>query len=251
MVLKMEQEAQRNKMGYDYLKFRELYHGDIKQISWKAPKVQTGDGSLYRISQERTLTDAESQAEFLYFRKYKTSPSIKNAFEYLKKQARILNSENEEFIEQRLSEVKKRKSDDKFLEECFKKMDLYPEENRSYNSMRSIIFTGWHSLAGKYASDSLKTKQRQIEKDQRTYSWNKSTIVRDIVGGVSVEDFDVPQEMTNIEANNYRWNVSDAIDGRNVYPTPYDYKVTEETEISDEIAKLYEKSRNIKLPVEG
>lgn len=241
-------------MKNDYLEVYALYHGDVKIVSWKAPRLQTGDGSLYRLSMDRTLTDEQSKIEFDYYIKNRTNGSIKNAFEYLKRQTAVLNKETQEVRDLRFTEVKKLKSNEKFLEECFKRMDSYQEERRSYNTMNSIVFGSWNAMYDKYSSDSLKEKRRQLEKDSDTYQWNLEIIIRDIVGESIIHhcsECSKPVDLSIESVQSYGWNVRSAIDGRLAYSGMFMYKKSEETEISDEISKAYEKSRNIKLPLEG
>lgn len=240
-------------MGNDYLKHYALCHSEVKNISWKAPRIQTGDGSLFQISLDRTLTDDQSKAEYDYYVKSKTNVSIKNAFEYLKKQAAILNSESKEIKDLRLLETKKLKSNEKFLDECFKRMDSYSENSRTYNVMRSMIFGDWNSVSDKYSSDSLKKKIRQLEKDTNTYWWNLDMICRDIVGDSLAHSCSecFPESPSMNGQSSYSWAVRSAIDGRIAYLDFYIYKQAEETEVSDEIASAYEKSRNVKLPLKG
>ena len=239
----------------DYLVHHALSHGEIKINSWKAPRVQTGDGSLYKLNFDRTMTDEDSLNEYNYYLKNKTNASIQNALAYLKKQAGVLSAESRAVSDLRLKEIKKIKSDEKFLEECFKRMDELSEDSKSYSAMRSIIFGGWRALSDKYSSDILKDNQRQLEKDSRTYYWNTNVIINDILGDSIRHSCDVcePKRQNDIVhlQNEYRWNIGSLLDGQKYYPSMYDYNITEETKISDEIARLYEKSRNIKLPLAG
>lgn len=234
----------------DYLKFCEIRHSEPKQNSWRPPKVQTGDGSLYKIDYNRTLTDDDSKLEYEEYLKKKTNTSIKNAREYFKKQSAIVFKESEQFVILRLSEIKKLKTNPKFLEECFKAMDGYPDSNKSYDTMRMIIFNGWRSLSDKYSSDSLKKLSRQLEKDNRTYAWNLGVVTTDIVG-LDIQHSYCDEPRYEQSYNTYKYNVRDSIDAKMFFPYIDDYKRDDEVEISDEIAKLYEQDRGIKLPLKG
>ena len=244
-------------MVNDFRKINALMHSnDIQEHkSWTAPKsIRTGDGSLYQLDIERTMSDLDSKLEYQEYLANNTNQSIKNAYEYEKAQAKIMYYENKQLVDLLIEEVTKLKSNDKFIQECFNKFDWYQDEQKSYNLMRSIIFDSWgNSMADKYSSNELKEMRRQLDSDRRTYQINIDIIYRDILGEYiehsNMMDTVNPKDKDNIWQ--YKSYIRNGIDGMSYYSSIYEYGQSLETKIADEISKIYETTRNVKLPLQS